>query len=248
MVVRIDRQEFLYGGTERYPDGVFDYRSGEHVLLIGPTQRAGKSYLGWQLLESALRPSLRATAFCMKPRDRTVAHWQRELGFKETPAWPPPSRWFWQQKPAGHTLWPRHTFDPESDDPHLRAELRKLMLSSYKRGDCILWLDEIYGLIAELGLQKELLALLTRGGVMNCGVWMATQKPSGTQAAGIPGFVFNSPTHMFLSKDNVKQNRQRYGDLAGDFDPKLIERISLQLRPFEFLYLHSAGHMCVVGA
>lgn len=240
MAVRIDREEF----RENY----FDYRPGEHVLLIGPTQRAGKTHLGWQLLQSALRPSLRASAFCMKPRDRTVAHWQRELEFKETPTWPPPMRRFWEQKPPGHTLWPRHTFDPTSDDPHLRGELRKLMLSSYKRGDCILWLDEIYGLIAELGLQKELLALLTRGGVMNCGVWMATQKPSGTQAAGIPGFVFNSPTHMFLSKDNVRQNRQRYGDLAGDFDPKLVERITLELRPYEFLYLHAAGHMCVVGA
>jgi hypothetical protein len=53
---------------------------------------------------------------------------------------------------------------------------------------------------------------------------------------------------MFLSKDNVRQNRQRYGDLAGDFDPKLVERITLGLRPYEFLYLHAAGHMCVVGA
>ncbi len=88
MVERIPRPVFLGSGTPDDP-GFFDYKPGEHVLLIGPTQRAGKSYLGWQLLQSSLRPSLRAAAFCMKPRDRTVAHWQRELGFRETPGGPP---------------------------------------------------------------------------------------------------------------------------------------------------------------
>ena len=240
MPERYSREEFL---GER-----FDYRRGEHVLFIGPTQRAGKTYLGWQALQSVIPyTSADVTAFCMKPRDKTVARWQRELGFRETPLWPPAKKLF-QGRPPGHTLWPRHTFDPDTDDAHLRGELRKLMLDAYKHGNHILWLDEIYGLLAELNLEKELLAVLTRGGVMGCGAWMACQKPSGTQAAGIPGFVLNCPTHFFLSNDNVKANRQRYGELAGNFDPREVEAITLGLRRFEFLYLNAGGQMCIVGA
>jgi hypothetical protein len=240
MITRFPREEFF---TER-----FTYRQGEHVLAVGPTQRSGKTELLFTGLQSQMPTDADVTAFCMKPRDRTTAAWTDRLEFRETPQWPPQRKLF-RGAPPGYTLWPRHTFDPDVDDEHIRAEFRKAMLAGYKNGNTILFLDEIYGILAELGLVKELNAILTRGMGMGCGAWMATQKPSGTQQAGMPGFVFNSPTHMFLAPDNVAANRKRYGELAGDFDPREVEDITLhQLAPFEFLYLHAAGHKCIVGA
>jgi hypothetical protein len=240
MTTRFSREEFF---AER-----FDYRPGQHVLAVGPTQRSGKTELLNTALQSVMPTHLDITTFCMKPRDRTVAKWTANLGLQETPTWPPRKR-FWEADPPGHCLWPRHTFDPDTDDAHIREQFRAAMLAGYKNGNTILLLDEIYGILAELGLVKELNAILTRGMGMGCGAWMATQKPSGTQQMGMPGFVFNSPYHYLLAPDNVKANRQRYADISGGHDPAEIENITLhELHPFEFLYLNAAGHKCIVGA
>lgn len=252
-VLRLDRQDFL--------DHYWNYKPGQHVAAFGPTQRAGKTHLMFQLLAAAGRPDLRTTAFSMKPKDRTVARWSRQLEFKEVPSWPPPPRWPWQDKPPGYMLWPRHTMDPGVDNLHIGTEFRRAILDGYKRGNTILFLDEIYGMLAELtvpdnrkqngirrGLQEELLAVLTRGGGMGCGAWLATQKPSGTQQTSLPGFVFNSPYHFFLAPDNEQRNRRRYAELAGGIDPALIERTTLQLQRFEFLYLNADGEMAIISA
>ena len=236
-VLRLDRQDFL--------NHYWRYKPGEHVAAFGPTVRAGKTHLLFQLLGATRREGLRTTAFCMKPRDRTVARWSKTLDFKEIPDWPPVN--FPWQKPAGYTLWPRHTMDPEIDNPHIRSVFRKGMLDGYKRGQSILFLDEIFGIVGELDLTEDLLAILTRGGGMGCGAWMATQKPSGTQQTSLPGFVFNCPTHMFLAPDNDQRNRRRYGELAGGIDPKDIEAHTLSLKKYEFLYLNANGQMAIIG-
>lgn len=237
-VLRLDREDFL----TRY----WSYRPGEHVAAFGPTQRAGKTHLLFQLLAHTRSPDKGVTAFCMKPADPTVAAWSDRLGFKEVPEWPP-FRLPFTSKPPGYLLWPRHTMDPAVDNPRIRAEFRKGILGGYKQGKSILFLDEIYGIVAELGLTEELLAVITRGGGMGCGAWIATQKPSGTQRAPLPGFVFNCPTHFFLAPDNDERNRRRYGELAGGIDPKLIEQQVTGLGRFEFLYLNANGRMCIIG-
>lgn len=239
MVLRLDRQDFL----ENY----FDYQPGQHVSLIGPTQIAGKSYLAHQLLGKAIRPELSTVSLVMKPRDRTVSQWSETLGFRETPTWPPPARWPWEQKPPGYTLWPKHTFDPAVDDERLSQEFRKAIISRYKSGNSIIFGDEVYGLCVELGLSKELTAVWTRGGGMGCGLWSATQKPSGTQQGSIPSFVYNSPTWLFLSRDPDKRNRDRFNEIGG-VDGRTVGEITMQLRKFEFLCIYRDGPaMCVIG-
>lgn len=239
-VLRVARPEFL----EHY----WHYKPGQHVAAFGPTQRAGKTQLLFELLQATLRPGLTPIAFSMKPRDRTAARWTRELGFKEVATWPPPVRMPWQERPAGYTLWPRHTYDPDVDNENLRGEFRKGMLHGYKKGRHILMLDEIHGICGELALTEDLLAILTRGGGMGCGAWLATQKPSGTHQAPLPGFVFNCPYHFFLAPDNDHRNRSRYAELSGGIDPDFIDRTTLQLQRFEFLYLNADGEMAIVGA
>lgn len=239
--LRLDRAEFL----TRYWPGL--YQPGQHVITFGPTQRAGKTHLMFQLLAATRQPQHR-TVFCMKPIDPTVSRWTEGLGYRETPVWPPGPRWPWQQRPPGYTLWPRFTMDPDIDEPHVRAVFREAMLDRYKRGRSILFLDEIYGICAELGLSKELLTIVTKGGGGGTGAWMATQKPSGTQQAPLPGFVFNNPTHFFLGPDNEVRNRKRYADLAGGLGTDFIEYHVLSLKRYEFLYINADGESAIIGA
>jgi hypothetical protein len=53
---------------------------------------------------------------------------------------------------------------------------------------------------------------------------------------------------MFLAPDNDQRNRTRYGELAGGFDPREIEHITLGLNRYEFLYLNANGQMCTISA
>ena len=94
-----------------------------------------------------------------------------------------------------------------------------------------------------------LTAVVTRDSVAHHGLWYATQKPSGTQGVSIPGFFFNSAEHMFLSRDGEERNRVRYGEIACGIDPRAIERETLRLAPFSWLYIRRSGPAwCVVDA
>jgi hypothetical protein len=109
--------------------------------------------------------------------------------------------------------------------------------------------NELYGLLAELNLRTLLTAVVTRDSVAGHGLWYESQKPSGTQGISIPGFFFNSAEHMFLSKDGEERNRQRYGEIACGIDPREIERQTLALDPYSWLYIRRSGpQWCVVDA
>lgn len=228
----------------------WDYRPGQHVGLIGPTQKAGKTSFAFQLLEHT-HPSIPAEVLCMKPRDRVVARESARLGFREVADWPPPKTLgsAFRPKVNRHTIWPEHTFDTDVDNEHLREVFRRAILWRYKTGDGITFADELYGLSVELGLYTETEAMLTRGGGMGAGLWYATQKPSGTLRGGITTFAYNSPTHIFLSNDPVKANTQRYAELQCGLDPGLIESVTLGLPKFNWLYINRDGpYLATIGA
>lgn len=236
---RIDREEFL----DSYWPGL--YSPGQHVLTLGPTQRAGKTHLNFQLMNAATN-KVRKVTLCMKPRDKTVAKWSADLGFKEVDNWPPFKR-FWESEPNGYTVWPRHSFDPDKDEKHLREVFRRTILDCYAKGNSLLNLDEIYGLCVELGLQKEIIAVLTRGGGMGCGAYVCSQRPSGTAQGSIPGPVLSQPYHVFLSNESDARQRQRYGEISGGFDPDFINATTLNLRKYEFLYLNADHDAAIIG-
>lgn len=224
---RYYRREFL----ENY----WHYKPGQHVAFIAPTQD-GKTTLAFQLM--MYTPHIRPLVFVMKPRDATPAAWSRALGFQEVPAWPPPPRWPWQKEPPGYTLWPPHAFIAEVDDATLSREFRKALDWSYQQGDCIVFADEIYGMVAELdGLTRPLIALWTRGSGMGAGVWAATQRPAGSQGKGVPGHMYSNSQHLFLSRDPDEASRKRYGEIGG-VDRRLVEAAVMKLRKYEFLYIN----------
>lgn len=221
MLEYVDRDTFL--------SEIWDYQPGEHVLFSEPTQQ-GKTHLAFQLLEHSkhIRPPV---VLVMKPRDPTPAEWIRKLRYREVQQWPPgPSI----GRVPGYALWPKHemSLDRASLDrtnANLAHQCRRALLDTYKTGDRVVFADEIYGLLAELELQDELMALWTRGSGMGAGLWSATQKASGTTMASIPGHAFNSPVHLFLGKDPDKRARDRASEIGG-IDPKFVADTIMSLK------------------
>lgn len=238
-IKRLDREEFL---TDYWP-GL--YQPGHHVLVLGPTQRAGKTHLSMQLMESATN-SVRKVLLCMKPRDKTVSGWTSKLGYKEVADWPPKNKW-WETEPNGYTVWPKFTFDPDRDNEHMKQVFRRTILDCYAKGNSLINLDEIYGLCVELGLQKEIISVLTRGAGMGCGAICCSQRPSGTAQGSIPGPILSQPYHIFLSNESDKRQRERYGEISGGHDPDFINSVSLSLAPYNFLYLNARKESAIIG-
>lgn len=225
----------------------FDFRPGHHVAFFGPTQQAGKSTTAFQLLDTVTGEENPAIVLCMKHRDRVVSRFTRDLGFRETPEWPPQRklkeiRAIGGTPPRGYTLWPPQTLtNVEADNARLEAEFRKAITHNRRHVPSITFADELYGLVAELNMRTLLTAVVTRDSAAGHSLWYATQKPSGTQGVSIPGFFFNSAEHMFLGKDGEERNRRRYGEISCGINDSEIERQTLRLDPFSWLYIRRTG-------
>lgn len=235
-IQRIPRDEFIW---DRW-----DYRPGEHVTFLAPTGN-GKTTLAYDLIEQTATPELPAISLVMKPRDATVEHYRRKLKHRRVKNWPPTPSLLYPSKPNGFMVWPRHTFEPQRDNYEHSEIFRRAILDSYKRGDRIVFADELYGLSNECMLNEELIALWSRGRSMGAGLWGATQKPTH-----VPLWAYNQATHLFLSYDPDKRARDRYREIAG-MNPKLIESATQQLEEYEWCYVRLAGRrsrICIVGA
>lgn len=242
----------------------WNYSPTEHVFWCAPTQ-AGKTRFAYDLMHATplAKPPV---ALVMKPRDPTPAECTRRLGWREIQAWPPPTRLPWQPRPPGYTLWPKHhlSLDPgsiEATNKLLKTQFERCLMGAYQRGDQQVLVDEIWGLLAECDMGTTVNALLTRGGGMKAGLWYATQKPGGIVGAPLPGYVFNSPTHLFLGYDPVASNRKRFADIGGINTALVMETVGqLQTHPVntpggsahvsEFLYINKngprGGYMAIV--
>jgi len=239
----IPRAEFLHD--------VWDYRPGEHVTLIGMTQ-SGKTQLGFELLEQSISPDLPAIVMVMKPKDPVPDRWARRLKLRKIDTWPPldsrgPGRAI--RKPQGWLLWPKMG-DIRRDYSNLRTQFDAAISESYaqaarKRGaqDRILMVDEVLGFVQDLGLDREMTAVWTRGSSMGLGLWAAGQRPFN-----MPLHAYNAASHLFLHKDPDERNVQRYKEIGG-INPDVVADVTRQLRLHEFLYIRRRDYsMAVVGA
>jgi hypothetical protein len=251
MPVEMTRADFL--------QETWDYWPGEHVLIIAPTG-AGKSYLAWQLIDGALQmnPSLRFVSFMPKSADSTTSRNAQSLNLKETPVWPP-KRKFWEPKPRGYVLWPPHNYGPDSDTMTRRAQigrtLNKGLESQLVSGNSLSFVDDAHSAAAMMDLNPLIEETLTNGRAGGSGLWLATQKPSGTRVSGgLTTFAYNSATHMFFSRDNDDRNLDRLTEIGSGTDPKEMAGWIKNLRTWplgpngedvgEFLYMDRAGSGC----
>ena len=225
------RDEFL---TERWR-----YNVGEHVSFLGPTQ-SGKTTLAFQLLAESVTPKAPAVVLVMKPKDPTVTRWSKNLNFRRVRTWPPvPS--LTAPRPPGYVVWPKATFDFHRDNSILAREFQKCLQDSYRRGNRLIFGDEVWGLTNELGLQTELVALWSRGASMGAGLWAATQRPSH-----VPLWMYSQAHHLFLSYEPDARARDRFAEIGG-VDPQLVKNTVLNLKKYQWLYIRRDGPaLCVV--
>lgn len=225
---QLDRQDFL--------DNYFDYRPGEHLSLIMPTQR-GKTHMAYQLLQSALRqnPQLRVVSFMPKPNSPATARWAEALNLREIPEWPPRKKLF-QSDPAGYLLWPKHRRDLKTleNRQQIAEKFREAMKDLYWEGDVILLADDIFVLAVLMGLNPDCEEWWTAGSEGGAGLWGPNQKPSGSVGSGsVSSFSYNAPLHMLLGKDSDERNIQRFSEIGGGIDPRRIADIVRNLRLFQ---------------
>lgn len=245
-VVEYGRQEFL--------DEVWDYKPGDRVSIIGPSE-AGKTTLGYQLLDRSTSPRMPGVVLVMKPEDDTVAEWTKSMGYVRTGRWPPPLNIFRSKPPRGYTLWPPHNLeDFGATNLNMYRQFRRAFLDVYghrkKRGGKkkfdgkILFADELAGLDEELGMELEIKMMYSRGRSMHGGIWGATQRP-----VDVPKLAYSSANHLFLSYMPDESDRRRFGEIGGGVDSKLVEAITLRLPQYWWLYIRRADRtLCIVRA
>lgn len=235
-VQRINREEFI----KEY----FDYKPGEHVTLLASTG-SGKTRLSLELLEEVANPENPAVVLVMKPRDETVEEFGEKNGYKRIQSWPPRKNPF-KAKPAGYLLWPHENWNDLEETEERQANVfYKCLADTYQKGNHIIFADEVVSLEKELGLSKDLNRLWTKGRSMGTGIWGASQRP-----ANISLNAYSQASHLFLSFDNNKDTRQKYGEIGG-MDPRLIIDATMELDEYEWVYVHPKGRqstICIVSA
>lgn len=242
MATRLDVSEYdvtTYSRDEFVKD-VWHCRPGEHVTILGAT-RNGKTYLAHQLLHETATPDLQAVVLVMKPRDMTVSKFAKVTGFRIVRDWPPSRITVIQQKPAGYILWPKESGNPEYDDENHARIFQRAIRDNYQKGKRITFADEVYSLENEYGLRKDLVRVWSKGGSMENGLWVASQRP-----AFISRWAYQAQ-HLFLSNDPDKDTQKRYGEIGAGVDPDLVRALTAKLKMYQWVYINRDDRtLCIV--
>jgi hypothetical protein len=230
----------------------WDYKAGEHVVFAGPTQRAGKTTLAFQLLEYTATPELPAYVAVSKPSDKVSSTEGKRLGYRRVEDYPfrPKIKEYTKEgKPSGYLIWPDMS-DPDTAMQNASDATSRLIDGVYANGakgkKCILVLDDTVTKSKVLGLDRQMVMVITMSGAMGVGGWFFVQKPSDAGKAAL--WSYPNAEHVFISKDPVKRNRMYYRDIGG-FDGDVVDSATMSLQKYQFLYLErSHGYMCIVDS
>jgi hypothetical protein len=246
-IAEFSREEFF---AERWV-----YTPGEHVTFLAPTG-FGKTTLTTTALDHTISPSLPVLSIGLKAHDKTLTAQNKHLGLKRLRDWPP----LIMGKTPGWCVWPPLTGDPELDDYRLGEMIYKILVWLYrnahkaKRSGIILNADEmeeIQRLLGEYFRRRRgggsatqfLRGIYRRWRSSGGGIWTGCQAPKWLITD-----AYSMASHLFLGNDPTKSNRERFGEIGGIADHKMIEAVVLELQQYCWLYLRRAGRvMCVIG-
>jgi hypothetical protein len=236
---------------EDFARDYFDYKPGEHVVFAGPTQRAGKTTLAFKLLEYTASPEMPAYVAVSKPRDPVTEREGKRLDYRFVNDWPvePKLKHVFGDKPSGYIIWPKFG-DMDNDVNNAAAVTGRLLRDRYSQGvkgkKGILVCDDTVVKSKILNLDREMTTHIAMAGAMDLGGWYFVQKPTDSGRASI--WAFPNSEHIFISKDPDQRNRTRYDEIGG-FDSHQVDKMSMNLQPFQFLYLKRSGNkVCVVDS
>ena len=237
---------------EEFASSRFQYKPGQHVVYAGPTQRAGKTTLAFKLLEYTATPDLPAYVSVSKPRDPTTTKEGTRLGYRRVDSYPFPPKFkelLRDGRPSGYLVWPDMR-KPETAMQNAHDVTSRLIDGVYADGakgkKCILFLQDTVTKSKVLNLDRQMVMVITMSGAMGIGGWFEVQKPSDAGKAAL--WSYPNAEHVFISKDPVKRNRDYYSDIGG-FDSNQVGKVSMSLKPYQFLYLErSHGYMCIVDS
>jgi hypothetical protein len=238
-IVTIPRDDFVSTFWDPLP--------GEHVTIVAPTGW-GKSHLAFQLLDPVCTDQAPGVVLQMKARDDTVTDFRKRAKFKVIRDWPPPPRVPGVSMPRGYIVAPPVTFDPDIDhEVHWRA-FRATMIGAMKRGKGIKVFADESADLQDINLGKTMDNFLRQARSLKAGFWSATQRPFNA-----PMLSYGQATHLLLGNDSDRRSRQRLSEIGGIADSKMVERVTLELPQYHFLYIRkpragSGTVMCVVAA
>jgi len=234
----VSRKEFLQDWKQ-------NYGPGQHVTMLGPTQR-GKTTLGLQLLSASVSPEHKAVIFAGKPkgRDKTMAEAADKLNMRVVEEWPPGYS-YKDRKRNGYVLRPHQGMkDLDKDNANIREQYRKALMSNYaSQRPVISFVDEAHHVQNDLRLKSEYEAALMRGAPVNA-QWSLIQR-----GRYMSYLAYDAPEHIFIFYDPDLSNRKRYSEIGG-VDPKYLEAVTEELKTYrgkngntisEALYVRRSG-------
>lgn len=232
----IPRQEFI---------DEWDYQDGQHVTMLGPTQR-GKTTLAIQLLGKSATPDRKAVLLAGKPpgRDKVMGEAAKNLNLRVVEEWPPlPS--YKDRKRNGFVLRPKQGLrDLDEDRENVRSNFRRALMSNYaSKKPVITVVDEAHHVQNDLKLKNEYEAPLMRGAPVNS-EWSLIQR-----GRWMSYLCYDAPEHVFIFYDPDISNQRRYSEIGG-VDPEFIRHVVKNLKTYrtpngmtvsECLYIRRSG-------
>lgn len=200
----------------------FDWRQGQHVAMIGPTD-SGKTTLALAILP--LRKYI--TVLATKPKDSTLMQFGKSNGFKRYAEWPE----------LDADLSPRRLIWPDAKSLYSAANQRKhfqaAMQSIYREGGWCLYIDELWFIIHHLKLELEVRTYLQQARSNNISFMAATQRP-----AFVPLEVYDQSQHLFFWRDNDERNLSRISGISW-LNANYVRALVANLDRHEVLYINT---------
>ena len=232
----------------------FDYKPGQHVVFGGPSQIAGKTSLGFDLLEYIVSSEFQVYVAVSKPSDEITAIYSKHLGLRRVSDWPPAPKlgemeWLGGRKPNGFVVWPRFG-DLNTDVERCRIVTEKLLMERYARGarrnnkGGILFMDDTMIKAKVLDQDRNMVTILAMAGAMKLGMWVFIQKP--TDSGRTPLWAYEQATHIFFGRGGDERMQRRYLEIAGT---SYARDLLNSLLDYQFLYVHkTGGYVAIVDA
>jgi hypothetical protein len=112
---------------------------------------------------------------------------------------------------------------------HQRQEFLAAMRRVWSEGSWCIYVDEAYYLEKQLGLQNELIKLLTQGRSKRISVVLGVQRP-----AWVTRFALSEPSHILCARLGDRRDVTTMAELAGDAWANTLP----ELPKYQFSYLN----------